>query len=55
MRVCEDWLLVELGMPAATGTFDGEHRGAGRRKNQGKDDGREKEGGISGKSIFLYK
>ena len=26
-----------------------------KTKNQGKDDGREKEGGISGNSIFLYK
>ena len=55
MRVCEDWLLVEPGMPAATGTFDGDHRGAGRRKTRAKDDGREKEEEISGESFFLYK
>ena len=53
MRVCEDWLLVEPGMPAATGTFDGEHQGAGRRKTRAKTmDGKRKER-FPGK-VFSY-
>ena len=40
-------------MPAATGTFDGEHRGAGRQKPREKTmDGKRKEG-FPGK-VFSY-